>query len=80
MFELPLESLIHCNFLKNLKHKFGKRLNNISKQFEVLYQGCGACYYDGTLPVIPKNRRYLKPTTYLFWKETEDVTNRVSTR
>ena len=52
----------------------------MAKQFEVLYQDCGACYYDRTLPLIPKNRRYLNPTTYPFWKETEDITNRVSTR
>ena len=52
----------------------------MSKEFKVQYHGCGASYADGTLPLISKNGGCFKPTTYLFWKEPEDITNRVNTR
>ena len=52
----------------------------MSKQFKVKYNSCGTCYADGTLQLISRNGGCYKPTTYPFWKEPEDVINRVSTR
>ena len=50
------------------------------KQFKVKYHSCGACYADGTLPVISRIGGCYKPTTYPFWKEPKEVTNGVSIR
>ena len=52
----------------------------MSKQFEVLYQGCGACYYNRTLPLISKKGGCSIPTAERSWKDPEDVTNSVKTR
>ena len=52
----------------------------MSKQFKFEYHACGACFVDGTLPLISRMGGCYKPTTYPFWKESEDVINRVSTR
>ena len=52
----------------------------MSKQFKVECLSCGACYADGTLLLISRIGGCYKPTTYPFWKEPKDVTNRVSTR
>ena len=52
----------------------------MSKQFKVKYHGCGACFADGTSPLISRMGGCYKLTTYPFWKEPEDVINRVSTR
>ena len=59
---------------------YKKIILNMSKQFKVEYHGCGACYADRTLQLISRNGGCYKPTTYPFWKEPEDVINRVSTR
>ena len=63
-----------------MQQKFGKVLINQSTQFEVLYHGCGAFYYDGTLPLISKRGGCSIPTGEPFWKDPEDVTNSVKTR
>ena len=52
----------------------------MSKQFEVLYHGCGACYYNGTLPLISKKGGCSIPTAEPSLKDPEDVTNSVKTR
>ena len=52
----------------------------MSKQFKVKYHACGSCFANGTLPLISRMGGCYKPTTYPFWKEPEDVINRVSTR
>ena len=52
----------------------------MSKQFEVLYHGCGACYYNGTLPLISKKGGCSIPTAKPSLKDPEDVTNSVKTR
>ena len=52
----------------------------MSKQFEVLYQGCGACYYNRTLPLISKKGDCSILTAEPSWKDPEDVTNSVKTR
>ena len=53
---------------------------NTSKQFKVEYHACGDCFADGTLPLISRKDICYKTTTYPFWKEQEDVINRVRTR
>ena len=65
IFDLPLESLIHCNFFKKiLQHKFGKRSIKLSKVLKVLYHTCDACYFNGTLPLITKERGCSRATEY----------------
>ena len=51
----------------------------MSKQFKVEYHACSDCFADGTWPLISRKDDCYK-TTYPFWKEPEDVINRVSTR
>ena len=51
----------------------------MSKEFKVLYYGCGACYYDRTL-LLDTKEHCSRPTEYPFWKDPEDVTNTVRTR
>ena len=51
----------------------------MSKEF-VEYHSDGACYADGTLPIISKNVGCYNPKTYLFWKHPADVTDKVNTR
>ena len=50
----------------------------MSKQFKVKYHGCGACFANGTSPLISRMVGCYKLTTS--WKELEDVINTVSTR
>ena len=35
---------------------------------------------DGTRKIVPKNRRCITPTYYLFWKKPIDVCNKIETR
>ena len=52
---------------------------NISQTF-VTYHGCGNGYLDGTIKIIPQNRKCIRATHYRFWKKPIDVHNRVETR
>ena len=52
---------------------------NIPQTF-VVYHGCGKYYFDGTKEIVFKNRRFIKPTYYPFWKKPIGVRNRVETR
>ena len=52
----------------------------MSKEFKVLYHGCGACYYDGTLLTISKQGACSRPNEHPFWKNPEDIVNTVRTR
>ena len=52
---------------------------NISQTF-VVYHGCGNGYLDGTIKILPKNRKCVRPFHYPFWKKPIDVRNRVETR
>ena len=52
---------------------------NISQTF-VVYHGCRKNYLDGTREIVLKNRKYIRPTYYPFWKKPIDVRNRVETR
>ena len=52
---------------------------NISQTF-VVYHGCGNGYLDGTRKIVPKNRKYIRPTYYPFWKKPINVHNTVETR
>ena len=52
----------------------------MSKEFIIEYHGCGACFYDGTVPLITKSEGCDKPTTFPFWKEPKDVNSSPLTR
>ena len=52
---------------------------NISQTF-VTYHGCDNCYLDGTRKIVPKNRKCIRPTHYLFLKMPIDVRDRIETR
>ena len=74
------------DLISNLKLKdrgstqfFFKKMVNISWTF-VVYHGCGNGYFDGTRKIVPKNRKCIRPTHYLFWKKPINVHNRVETR
>ena len=49
---------------------------NIS-QTVVVYHGCHKNYLDGTREIVLKNRKYIRPTYYPFWKKPIDVRNTV---
>ena len=55
------------------------KIVNFSQEFTACH-GCGNGYLDGKRKIIPKNRKCLMPTYYLFWKKPVDVRNRVETR
>ena len=40
----------------------------MSKEFKVLYHGCGACYYDGTLLTISNRELVQDQMSILFGK------------
>ena len=46
----------------------------------VVYHGCGNSYQDGTRKIIPKKRKCIAPTYYLFWKKPIDVRKKVEAR
>ena len=46
----------------------------------VVYHGCGNSFQDGTRKIIPKKRKCIAPTYYLFWKKPIDVRKKVETR
>ena len=75
IFELPLESLTYCNFLKKFARKIWKKIDKMSKEFKVLNHACGYCYYDGTLPLISKHGGCSRPTVHPFWKDPKDIKN-----
>ena len=50
----------------------------MSKEFKIEYHGCGACFQDGTRPLISKYKSV--PTTDPFWKEIEHAKNIPCTR
>ena len=52
----------------------------MTKQFKVKYHGCGSSFADGTSPLISRMSSCYKPKIYPFWKEPEDLINRVGTR
>ena len=52
----------------------------MSKVLKVLYHTCDACYCNGTLPLITKERGCSRATEYPFWKDPKDVNNSVRTR
>ena len=52
---------------------------NILQTF-VTYHGCDNCYLDGTRKIVPKNRKCIRPTHYLFLKMPIDVRDRIETR
>ena len=52
---------------------------NFSQTF-VVYHGCGNGYIDGTRKIVPKNRRYIAPIYYPFWKSPIGVRSKVETR
>ena len=45
-----------------------------------IYHGCGLCYEDGTVALISKSGACLNPTSYPFWKDPVDVSNRMKTK
>ena len=53
-------------------------LKNFSQKF-VVYHGCGAWYHDGTNKIVSKNRKCIRPNEP-FWKNPNDVRNKVETR
>ena len=52
---------------------------NFSQRF-VVYHGCGNSYQDETRKIVPKNRKYIAPTYYPFWKKPIDVRIKVEIR
>ena len=45
-----------------------------------IYHGCGLCYEDRTDALISKSSACLNPTSYLFWKDPVDASNRMKTK
>ena len=54
-------------------------VKNFSQKF-VVYHGCGAWYHDGTNKILRKNRKCIHPTFEPFWKNPNNVHNKVETR
>ena len=52
----------------------------MSQNLNVSYHGCGACYFDGTLPLISKQDSCSSPTEHPFWKDPWDVTDGINSR
>ena len=52
----------------------------MSQNLNVSYHGCGACYFDGTLPLISKQGSCSSPIEHPVWKDPADVTDGVNTR
>ena len=52
---------------------------NFSQNF-VVYHGCGAWYHNVTNKIVSKNRKCILPTYEPFWKNPNDVRNKVETR
>ena len=44
------------------------------------YHGCGASCYDETNKIVSKNRKCISSTYKPFWKNANDVRNKVQTR